>query len=245
MACDYEKLAKEAAGNWQKFDSFCWYGQPDEDADKWCLVYTSNRDSGLLDQSNAAQIEEMLKPFIARDTVRAETHSHWAVGHVDGYAILVYTKKGKVTKAFQKWCDIQEQLADYPVLNDEDYSERETEATEKNLTEAGQRVLNRHDVENPPEDWVHQAWEWFCEHKQSAIENTDDQGGYPDDEELLECFTALSWIEHCEKCGDSSPPHQHCAGCDAVIVDAVVDPVDDRQFCSMVCFADSERMVRS
>ena len=58
----------------------------------WSIVYTHNRDSGLLDQCNAEVIAESLKPFSEAEDpdVVFESHSHWAVGHVDGFSIRVY-----------------------------------------------------------------------------------------------------------------------------------------------------------
>ena len=56
---DIDEAAKKAAANWQKFDSFIWFRDRDlDDADKWAIIYTHNRDSGLLDQSNASVIEQ-------------------------------------------------------------------------------------------------------------------------------------------------------------------------------------------
>jgi hypothetical protein len=122
---EYLELAKQAAGNHRKFDSFAWFGRPDDD-ENWTLVYTSNRDSGPLDKANAEFIAAELSRFEGR-TVRAESHSHWACGYVDGYAIKVYRADGKVTKAFKVWCDIKAALDDYPVLDESRMSELEQE----------------------------------------------------------------------------------------------------------------------
>ena len=89
--CDYENLAVEAAGNWKKWQCFAWWEKPDHPED-WCIVYTSNRDSGLLDQSNEAAIAAILQPFLEADEpdIQSESHSHFLCGHVDGYAIRVF-----------------------------------------------------------------------------------------------------------------------------------------------------------
>lgn len=56
---DLEEAAKEAAGNWRKFRCFVWWREREmNDADQWAIIYTDNRDSGLIDQSNAAVIRE-------------------------------------------------------------------------------------------------------------------------------------------------------------------------------------------
>ena len=54
---DIEQAATKAAGNWQNFRSFVWWRDRElADADQWAILYTHHRDSGLLDQSNAAVI---------------------------------------------------------------------------------------------------------------------------------------------------------------------------------------------
>ena len=96
--------AKAAAGNWEKYDSFVWFRAQDlDDADNWAVIYTRNRDSGLLDQSNAHGIEAALDTFTEGNDpdVVAETHSHWAVGWVQGVSIRAY-RKGRITKAFAR-----------------------------------------------------------------------------------------------------------------------------------------------
>src|SRR5215831_551340 len=125
---DIAKLAANAAGNWKRFESFGWYDRPD-DADAWTIVYTSHRDSDLLTRSNADAIAKIMAPYVARGWATEESHGHWAVGHVDGYAIRVYRPDGKVSRAFKAWCAIQARLEDYPVLDDDDYSRREWKAT--------------------------------------------------------------------------------------------------------------------
>jgi len=62
---DLETAAREARGNWQKFDCFGWHDRP-EDCEEWAIVYTHNRDSDLLDQSNADAIDEALVSRLPR-----------------------------------------------------------------------------------------------------------------------------------------------------------------------------------
>ena len=147
-----EDTAREAAGNWKQFECFCWFRERDiEDPDNWAIIYTHNRDSGLLDQSNADAITEAMTPFTDGDDpdVVMESHNHWAVGHVDGFSIRVY-RDGQITEAFRTYHDLAERLADYPVLDEEDYSRREYEATLENLTDAAWRVKHEYEL---PEGW--------------------------------------------------------------------------------------------
>ena len=127
---DYRACAELGAGNWQRFDSFAWHSPPD-DAEQFALVYTSNRDSDILDKANAQAIDAELAPYIESGDVIPQTHSHWAVGYVEGYAIRVYDESGEVAAVFRAWCDIQARLEDYPVLDESLYSELETEAQDE------------------------------------------------------------------------------------------------------------------
>jgi hypothetical protein len=186
-----ELAAQELAGNHEKFDSFVWWEHP-EDAHNWCVVYSHHRDSGLLDQSNAAAIERALQPFMEGDEadVVGERHSHWGVGWVEGYAIRVFDQAGKVTAAFRRYCELRARLADYPILDESDYCQREYDATVENIREAGRRFV----ADDAPEGWEGEAFSWFWENNQHAVENRDDQGGYPTDDEMKECLRDLGWL---------------------------------------------------
>ena len=189
---DLESAAKEAVGNWQEFDCFSWDRSNDiEDTDQFCLVYTHNRDSGLLDQSNAEAIAEAMKPFLDREPcdVMEEHHNHWAVGWVDGYAIRVY-RRGRITKAFRTWHDLQSRLADYPILDEDDYSTRAYEATLENIADSARRLKRDYDL---PSDWAFEVYRWLSDHDCSEIENDDDRGGYPSEEWVRRAFTALGF----------------------------------------------------
>jgi hypothetical protein len=189
---DVELAAQELAGNHRDFECFAWWNRPADDG-KWAVVYTHHRDSGLLDQSNAAAIEEALRPFMEMDEpdVAGESHSHWAVGWVKGYAIRVFDENGDITAAFRRYCELRARLADYPILNETDYSQREYDATLGNIAEAGRRFV----ADEAPDDWPSEAFSWFWECNQRAVENRDDQGGYPSDEEMKECLADLGWLD--------------------------------------------------
>ena len=190
---DIEEAAQKVAGNWKHFDSFVWFRDRElDDADQWAVVYTNNRDSRMLDQSNAAFIAEALEPFAEGDDpdVVFESHHHWAVGHVDGFSIRVFHRNGEITEAFTKYHELAERMADYPTLDESDYSERELEATLSNIQEAACRLKNEFDL---PEGWVGQAYEWLSDHLPNEIDNRDDQGGYPKEEALRAAFQALKF----------------------------------------------------
>ena len=186
-----EDAAEQAAGNWQSFECFVWDRRNLPDGDKWAIVYTSNRDSGLIDQSNADAIDKALKPFTRgkNPNVFGERHSHWAVGYVDGYAIRVY-KRGRITKAFRTYHELAQRLAEYPILDEQDYSNREYQATLENFGNEVYRLKHEYDL---PDGWESAAFGWLANNDDRAIENCDDQGGYATEEQLRAAFDALGY----------------------------------------------------
>jgi hypothetical protein len=177
---DVIELAKEAAGNHRKFDSFAWFDRPKDDG-SWTLVYTRSRDSDELGVSNAHAIAELMEPFTDPNDddpwfashgpddpdACVESHSHWAVGYVDGFAIRVYGPDGLPTGAFATWCDIQARLDEYPVLDEEDWSRREMETQEQSIREEGRQYLR----DDAPDDWAGQVFSWLWETNIPPSEN--------------------------------------------------------------------------
>jgi len=162
-----------------------------DDPDNFCIVYTHHRDSGLLDQSNAVAIEEALDEFTDADDpdVIAEHHTHFACGWIDGFAIRVF-RDGRITEAFRKYHELAERMAQYPVLDEEDHSRREYEATIENIRCAGWHVDDEYDL---PEDWPEAVYSWLFDNIPDAIESSDDQGGWPEEDQLREAFEALGY----------------------------------------------------
>lgn len=166
---DLEDAAKEAAGNWQDFTCFVWWREREiPDSDRWAVIYTHNRDSGLLDQSNAEVIRKAMEPFSDTDDpdVVFESHSHWACGHVDGFSIRVF-RDGQVTKAFKVYHELAQAMADYPILDEADYSNREYEATLENIPLAAWRLK---DTFKLPEQWEGEVYSWLSDHNCSRAE---------------------------------------------------------------------------
>jgi hypothetical protein len=195
---DVEATAKEMAGNWREFESFCWHRSYDiEDAENWAIIYSSNRDSGLLAQSNESAINQMLDKFTEGDDpdLVFESHSHWACGHVDGFSVRVYGTDGTISDAFRELCRIQTALEDYPVLDEDDYSERELEATLANYTsEIG------HYRSDLPEGWEFEVYRHFSDTNQYRyVENRDDQGGWAPREVLVKALIEMGMLEQEEE----------------------------------------------
>lgn len=189
---DLNDAAHAAAGNWQRFDCFAWFRQSElKRPEDWAVIYSHNRDSGLLDQSNAAVINKAMKPFSEDDdpNVVFESHHHWACGHVDGFSVQVF-KRGRITKAFRVYHELAVRMAEYPILDESDYGERELNATYANVKDAAWRVKNDFEL---PDDWQSEVYDWLAENDSGELESRDDQGGYPSEDALKVCFEALAY----------------------------------------------------
>lgn len=198
VADHVEDYAKKLRGNWMKFECFVWSGERDvPDPENWTIVYVSGRNSGLLTESNAAAISKALTPFLEdeQEDISEQSHSHWAVGYLDGYAIRVHplNEEGipivnEYTPAFQKWCELELALENYPVLNEDDYCQRETEATIRNIMEIGCDMVK----EGVSEFWANDVYSKLpdCE-----IENIDDQGGWPSEEAVAQALRTLGMLD--------------------------------------------------
>lgn len=190
---DVESAARRLAGNWRDFGFFAWRrGYDLEDADAWTIYYTGHRDSGLLARSNHAEIATLLAPFTAGDDpdVVFESHSHWAVGHIDGFSVRVFGKGSEITEAFTEFCQIKQDLEDYPILNESDYSEREYAATLENYR--SEMWAAREEL---PEGWESEVYSWFSDNgRDRYTENRDDQGGWAPKEQITEALQDLGLL---------------------------------------------------
>lgn len=83
-----------------------------------------SRDSDYLEQSNFAVMVQELGG--ESDVVTVVRESHWAVGWVEWVAIKA-DGTAESDKALQIADELQDRLANYPILDEDDFGERETE----------------------------------------------------------------------------------------------------------------------
>jgi hypothetical protein len=184
--------ALKAAGNWRSWTCFVWFRESKiADPENWSIVYTHNRDSGLLEQSNAEVIAKALNPFTTGEDpdLVFESHSHWAVGHVDGFSIRVY-RAGAITDAFRAYHELTERLAGYSILDETNYAERERGATLDNLADACWRLKSQYEL---PDGWDSEVYSWLSDNRPGSVENRDDQGGYPSEADVQDAFGTLGY----------------------------------------------------
>ena len=126
------EVEKEFKGNWKKFNSFYWSDKL-ENADEFGIWYTHNRDSDILEETNAKYIKNVMADFCAYDDeddlqCTKEDHNHWACGWVAGYSIRVRFPNGEFTPAFLKMVELQMRIDEYPILDEDAFSQAEWEA---------------------------------------------------------------------------------------------------------------------
>lgn len=166
------------------------YGGGNEEMFKtWSLGPTiQHRDSGLLDRSNALALRRYLEkdPSLA-DDYTIMSASHWAVGWVEHISFRVVDPDGSPSRIFRVLTAWFNALSDYPVADDSLYSEMESEASWKWISEEGPRVAAKHDYVLP-EDWQDKVYTWWDANDCNATESVDDQGASPSYEQFLEAF---------------------------------------------------------
>lgn len=197
-----ESAAKALANNHATFESFWWDNKP-VDSHLWAIVYTHNRDSGLLAQSNAAAIGKALDPFLGSiddgADCQSESHSHWACGWIAGYAIRVYSVNGEITEVFGVYCDLRVRLDDYPILDDTDYSSMEVESAMDSIEDVIHWVtLEFDDPPDLPQGIAESVYSWLADNRDSELDNRDGNGAYPSEESVLQALIALGHVQGAE-----------------------------------------------
>lgn len=184
-------------GNWRKFESFGWHSEPEDNPDNWGIYHLDHRDSGLLDQSNSDYIRQELAEYTESQTeeytVTLEHFGHWAVGWIDAIAVKVYDSNNEPTEAIVALYDILCRLDNYPVLDEEDYTDREYSAALSGI----EMCARDYDliIDNLPEGWQSEVHSWLSDNGyNSELENKDDTGAYPDKEPMIEALQALGWL---------------------------------------------------
>jgi hypothetical protein len=155
-----------------------------------------HRDSDLLEKSNAKSIIKTLEsdPSLEGDWELVSC-SHWGVGWVEHLSFRVIDEDEKPSRVARVIKGLFDAMEEYPILDDEDHSRMEYEATLENIQEHYRRGGLKDDA---PDDWASQMFSWFWDNDQSAVENCDGQGGYPDDAQFEKCARDLGFWDTSE-----------------------------------------------
>ncbi len=198
-------IAKEA-GNYKQFHSFYSNLSSRDDHELWAIFYTHHRESSLLELANHKVIEKIIEPFCVGVDEDAEgheiypdceaiTHRHWAVGWIAGYQIRIFRDSSKTekTEAAMAYEKILQRLENYPILDENLYSDMEYEATLENIQRLCKEMATEGWQLGDIEDATQRAYNWLSEHNPNSLENNGDQGGHPSEDDLIEAFIGLEF----------------------------------------------------
>jgi hypothetical protein len=193
-----KEAIKKLKGNWKQFESFCWSDQPDN-AEDWCIVYTHHRDSPIKDLSNASYFRKKLNPLVDRTKdVIDFSANHWAVGHIDGWAVRVVDARGLATMSFRRLVSILTMQEEHVLLDTVDYDERVTRAKWKNIEFYAKSCLPKgHYLKDAlPADWVDQVDELLHIIDPNWEDDLDEEGApRPRIDNLVEALKRADLLE--------------------------------------------------
>lgn len=200
----FSKMSEEEIAEWKaealkRPSEFGYFGDNEELFETWSLgICIENRDSRLREKANASSIKSILKADSSLEEDWEITGCrHWAVGWVDHLTFRVVDADGEISRIARVIKGIFDALSEYPVLDDELYSEMEYDATIVNIGDhyPGSSSLK----EDVPEDWPTKMYRWWMDNDEwSAIDDHDDGGGYPSEEQFEECARALGFWDTSE-----------------------------------------------
>ena len=117
---------------WKRTDNYI-----GETYNDYYVLLSRHRDSGLVEESNFWSALKMLNG--ESDTVKIIRFRHWAVGWIE--TILIHeSDKVSVDKGFE----IEKALESYPILDEDDFYERESEKRDELIEEIRKDIANEH-----------------------------------------------------------------------------------------------------
>jgi hypothetical protein len=159
----------------------------------WYSSLGQHRDSTLLDQSNFDVAWNRLNEFSKHLTIPGDDNhpecdscqiiraNHWAVGWVE--SIIIHPSDVSAVKEAEL---IQEDMSNYPVLDDEDYSDREYQATMENIL-SSLRMLGF----GADESLGKNIYNWLRDNDDYSLENSDDTGAWVPDNVIMEAIEGI------------------------------------------------------
>lgn len=138
-------------------------------------------DDYIIEQANYRAALEILEPLGAE----AATVGHWTYSRFECIKVPMLTKKGKITAAAVALWELVRRIEDYPVLDEELWSELEWEVNERAMTDALEWEERQRDIEISDDEKAKISelyWErWNGYH----------EAGYVDDDEFQPIVDAV------------------------------------------------------
>lgn len=188
-----DDLALVFEGNWNSLPGFIWMSPP-EDKDSYGLYHLDHRESNIKTICNSMTIINRLSPFEESGDVIKQSFTHFEVGWINAVAVRVRNSEGDFTDAFKELHKIMNELTDRDILDLEEYQKMVKVVTIGNIEYmAKEKDL----VDELPSAWSDKIYNWFVANNCKAIENSEDRGGWPTNEELELCLAELGYLDLC------------------------------------------------
>jgi hypothetical protein len=181
----YAKLGLE------KPDDFGYWGSKDMFETWGFCGIDKNRDSSILDISNFDYISKaLMEEFPSK--FRIETYRHWAVGSVTRLVCKILATKGEVeqqniTDAFRKAMEWLDNLAEYPIANQDDYHEKKHLKRVDNLLYSDAARI----IDKAAPDWANNLV--FQMYDNGIYWDAEDEFNPADDEILTAAYQLSYW----------------------------------------------------
>lgn len=148
-----------------------------------------HRDSALLEECNADALEETLRQHNEFDDLWDVTRArHWAVGWVEHLSYQAVDEAGNPTAIHQFLVKWSEKLEDYPIADEDLYSERLFKAQIESIQTEGFSST----AEGVPEDWANQVYTYLSDSSEGALEHPD---GYVSASDILPALRVLGFYD--------------------------------------------------
>lgn len=184
---DYENNIEESARlALKKPEDFGYWGSEDMFKTWGFTGHDKSRDAGILDRSNFKVISENLMSEYPEDC-RIESYSHWLVGYVERLVcrILLDEDKGivedNITDVFRLAMRWQDMLNDYPIADENDWSDECYKDCIETLEGMNAYLLDMIDQSN--ESWAESVY--FHLIQEMDVTFDPDANMYPSDDQIL------------------------------------------------------------
>ena len=189
------QIARELVKQSAHIPNFGYHGDLDLGI-TWAFVFSVANGSDRLERSNWEVIsEDLLKRH--PKTVEITPCGHWLVGWVDHLTVKMVDKNGQITRAGIDVLDWLEKLDQYPVADEDHYSELECTENYNNALQSIKDETYRVDLaDDLPDNWRGLVYEWLSENNPKAIETAEDRSeGWLDQESITEACKALGYLD--------------------------------------------------
>jgi hypothetical protein len=164
----------------------------------WAFTFSVHRDSDQLERSNWEVISsDLMKKH--PNTVEITHCGHWAVGWIDHLTVKMVDKNGRITRAGLDVLDWYEKLTDYPLADEQHYSDLQWEEGYDGALRSIRYDHPKNMIDELPDNWIGLVYEWIHEHDNTLYEAVYDNEGWLPEDTIKAACEALGYLESSEE----------------------------------------------